>query len=52
MHTVEFVMKNSEDADLAELIPGLKRVDAYTLVMQTGDPIEIYNIMQLIAYLS
>ncbi len=51
-YKVEFIMKNSEDADLAELVPGINRIDAYTLLFETDDPVKIYNIMQLLAYIS
>ncbi|MBD6956062.1 MAG: M55 family metallopeptidase [Thermoplasmatales archaeon] len=48
----EFVMRESEFADAGELIPGIERVDTYTLKYVTGEIGEGYRVMQLLAMVS
>ncbi len=48
----EFVMRESEFADAGELIPGIERVDTYTLRYVTGEIGEGYRVMQLLAMVS
>jgi D-amino peptidase len=48
----EFVLKNSAYADYGELIPGMERLDAYTLRYRAKDITELYNIIMVISGLS
>lgn len=46
---VEFVLRRTEFADAAETIPGIERVDAYTVRYRARDPIELYKVMELLS---
>ena len=47
-----YVMRRSDYADAGEEIPGMKRVDAYTLEYETRSIIEVYKVMKVLALLS
>jgi D-aminopeptidase len=49
---ITFTMKNTADADIAELLPNIKRIDAYDLTYNCKDVMEAYKLMQIIANLS
>ncbi len=49
---VEYVMRRSEYADAGEEIPGMKRINAYTLEYEAKDIIEVYRIMKILALIS
>lgn len=51
LREISFIMKHTSDADDAELIPGLQRVDAYTLRYECEDIVDAYKMMQVIAKL-
>lgn len=48
----EFVMRRSDYADAAENIPGIERVDAYTLRYKARDPVELYRVMNALALIA
>ncbi len=50
--TVEFRMRRSEYADAAEDVPGVERVDAYTLRYAARDVVEVYKVMSVLAMLA
>ncbi len=49
--TAEFVVKNTQTADTAELIPGIERTDAYTLKYECENSLQAYRMMELIVNL-
>lgn len=50
--TVVYRMKHTQDADVAELIPGLERLDGYSLEYKCKDATFAYRMMQVIAHLT
>jgi D-amino peptidase len=49
---VVFKLKDTQAADLAEIIPGLERIDAYSLVYSCADAGLAYRMMEVIAHLT
>lgn len=49
--TVEYVVKNTHTADVAELIPDIERTDAYTLKYVCDDAVKAYRMMELLVNL-
>ncbi len=49
---MEFRMRRSEYADAAEDVPGIERVDAYTLRYGARDIVEGYRVMRVLAMLA
>jgi len=50
--TLEAVMRSAEHADAAEAVPGIERVDAYTLKYVARDIIEAYNVIEVLALIA
>ena len=48
----EFKMRETEFADACELIPGIQRIDSYTLKFEAKNISEGYKVMQLLAMVS
>lgn len=44
---LELVFRRPDYADIAELMPGAKRVDGYTVVVKAQNPVEVCNILDL-----
>lgn len=44
-------LKNTLFADMAQLIPGIRRVDAYTLEYKAKNPVEAISIVEIIAWI-
>ena len=49
--TLKIELKNPLFADMAQLIPGVKRIDAYTLEYKAKDPVEAMSIVEIIAWI-
>ena len=49
--TLRIELKNPLFADMAQLIPGVKRIDAYTLEYKARDPVEAMSIVEIIAWI-
>ncbi len=49
--TLEVVMRHTEYADAAEVVPGIERVDAYTVRYSARDVIEAYKVIEALAYI-
>lgn len=49
--TVEYVVKNTQTADVAELIPGIERTDAYTLKYACNSALQAYRMLELLVNL-
>ena len=50
--TLEAVMRHTDYADAAEAVPGIVRVDAYTLKYVAQDIIEAYNVVEVLALIA
>lgn len=49
--TLRIELKNPLFVDMAQLIPGIKRIDAYTLEYKARDPVEAMSIVEIIAWI-
>lgn len=49
--TVVYRLKNTQDVDTAELVPGLKRIDGYSLEYKCEDAVLAYKMIQVISSL-
>jgi len=48
--TIEVVMRQTEYADAAEVVPGIERIDAYIVRYPARDTIEAYKVIEALAY--
>lgn len=49
--TLRIELKNPLYVDMAQLVPGIKRIDAYTLEYKARDPVEAMSIVEIIAWI-